>query len=767
MLKSLLARLNKKTIMFQWLMSYFVLIVIFMFSTGISLGYFYNTFKQETLRTNKYIMNVAGEEFDNIYSAVRNTIRAVTDESFRRLIATELKETERKEHVYSLMQQDLRRIASGYKCFEQCFLYLEDYDVIISTSTVLDSKLYHSAYFSKTGIPYDEWLKIITSDSNNSFLAKGTDDNRKYMLISKNAFSIIYREYNISLGFTLENSAIEEMNERIYDTSGAYILMADSKDNLLNFSYEDSLDSVDLKTIYTKDNVKYIKSDNGEYVLEQGEIAEGNTLMLVTPKKVFYNKLINILLIQICVLFLIIILMAILAVVFSKMHLSPVNEMLRVLNARKTDEGENEYKVISDIISKFQVERKNMDMRLSRQEEHLKNNFIRSLLRGEKYSPDSYKENLNNHKIDFPFERYMVLIFEITDYDEIWTGYSKKEADLETLRFALHNIVNELMNQKYNCCSVNMIDGIACILNLPSGISEKDIKKELSEIYSDIKKHMFDKLGFSFSMVGGGIKNTLEEISTSYSEAVSCLEYNLVYDKKIMFIDDSETRSSKELNVFFGKTARLVKLIRQGSGEDIEPAVEEWSRLYVSLVAIFPNVMQCELSGLINNIIREIFSLNYDEGETKTFAEQLTRKYKPAVLGSYSEIKSELLSLAADIKDFVEGKGNMDYLEKRIMDYIESNYTDPELNVTRIAEHFKLNPTYLSSAFKKTANVGILERINKFRCQKSTVLLSDTNHTVNDIAEMVGYSSVHTYIRIFKKYYFSTPTQYRTEIRRG
>ena len=130
-------------------------------------------------------------------------------------------------------------------------------------------------------------------------------------------------------------------------------------------------------------------------------------------------------------------------------------------------------------------------------------------------------------------------------------------------------------------------------------------------------------LGFSFSMVGGGIKNTLEEISTSYSEAVSCLEYNLVYDKKIMFIDDSETRSSKELNVFFGKTARLVKLIRQGSGEDIEPAVEEWSRLYVSLVAIFPNVMQSELSGLINNIIREIFSLNYDEGETKTFAEQL------------------------------------------------------------------------------------------------------------------------------------------------
>ena len=52
MLRAFLTLLNKKSIVFRWLLSYFVLIAVFMLSMGVSLGYYYNTFKKETLRTN-------------------------------------------------------------------------------------------------------------------------------------------------------------------------------------------------------------------------------------------------------------------------------------------------------------------------------------------------------------------------------------------------------------------------------------------------------------------------------------------------------------------------------------------------------------------------------------------------------------------------------------------------------------------------------------------------------------------------------------------
>lgn len=763
MFKSFVSWLNKKSIMFRWILSYFVLIVFFMCSTAISIGYFYNTYKQETLRTNEYIMDVAVEEFNGIFSDVSNIIHGVTDDSMRKLIATDLKETPSKEYVYSLIQQYLKRVVGNEESFEQCFLYLEDYDMIISTKSVLDSRLYYSAYFSQNGVEYDDWIKLITRDTHKSFVPA----NDRFMLVSKNAFPIIYREDSISMVFVLDQSSLNEMNQRIYDTGGAYIVMADLRDNVVNFSGNSKMNDIDISKAHVENDVCYIDVNGEECVLLSEEIPEGNTLILVTPKKVFYNNLLNIMLIQICVLVVIIFITALLAVVFSRMHFSPVKAMLMALNAKETGDNKNEYKVITDIISEFQSEKKSMDIRLSRQEQKLKADFVRGLLRGEEYALASASDSIKHYNINFCHENYMVLIFDITDYDEIWTGYSRKEADFGTIRFALSNIVNEIISQKYPCCTISMHECVACVVNFPQTVEEERIQSELTDIYADVKKHMFEKLGFSFRMVGGGVKTSLEEISTSYAEAMFCLEYNLVYDKKIMFMDNLEEGSSKELNVFFGKTARLVKLIRQGSEHDVEIAAEEWSRMYVSLIAVFPNIMQHEISGLMNSIIRELFSLNYDEDETKEFAEQLMRKYKSDSVLSYAEVKAVLLDVAKDVRGFVEGNGSADYLEKRIVDYIEQNYADQNLNVSKIAEHFKMNATYLSSTFKKSAKIGVLEKINKFRCEKSTELLAKTGNTVNDIAEMVGYSSVHTYIRIFKKYYFQTPTQYRSEMRRG
>ena len=45
--------------------------------------------------------------------------------------------------------------------------------------------------------------------------------------------------------------------------------------------------------------------------------------------------------------------------------------------------------------------------------------------------------------------------------------------------------------------------------------------------------------------------------------------------------------------------------MRQGLETDLEPAVDEWAKMYVSLSAAFPDIMQYEISGLINSILRD------------------------------------------------------------------------------------------------------------------------------------------------------------------
>ena len=768
MLRKFLSLLDKKSIVFRWLLSYFVLIAVFMLSMGVSLGYYYNTFKNETLRTNEYIADVAAEEFNGIFSRSGLIIHGATDSTMRSLIVNDLDNNKNKEYVYSLIKKALNMIVGNNNDFEQCFFYLEDHDVIIGTTSLLDSKTFYDVYFKKTGTSYEKWLKSISSDTQNSFVPLGKNSDRKYILVNKNAFSMIYRLNTVSLIFVLDNSSIDEMNQRILDTSGAYLVMEDNKGNFINFSSNSDFDDITRDNIYERKNVEYLKTKAGENIVLSKTISENNILRLIIPKKIFNNKLAEILIIQIVMLLFIILISVILSVVFSKIHFSPVKAMLSALNAKNSDSQENEYSVISKIISDVQSEKKSMDMTITRQETKLKNTFIRGLLRGENDAISSAAENFRIYKMDFSEENYAVLIFEIADYEDSWKAYSHSEADYDTLRFALENIVNELVGQKYACCTVNMFDGVVCIANIPSGITEENYRNEISELYMYVKKYMFEKLGFSFRMVGGSIKKTPGEIKLSYGEAVSCLEYNMVYDKKIMFMDSSEIHSFRELNAFFGKTARLVKLMRQGSETDLEPAVDEWAKMYVSLSASFPDIMQYEISGLINSILRDIFSQSSDGADAKEFAEKITSQYKPKARIGYLEIKETLMALSADIREFLNGNADgADYLEKRVMRYIEDNYTDTNLNVAKIAESLKMNSAYLSSAFKKTANVGVLERLNKFRCEKSTTLLSETDRNINEIALEVGYSSVHTYIRIFKKYFFMTPTQYRSEIRRG
>lgn len=764
MLRAFLTLLNKKSIVFRWLLSYFVLIAVFMLSMGVSLGYYYNTFKKETLRTNEYIADVAAEEFNGIFSRCGLIIHGATDNTMRSLIVNDLSDTENKEYVYSLIMHNLKMIVGNNDDFEQCFMYLEDQDIIIGTTTLLDSKMFYDVYFKKIGVSYEEWKKTISGDTLNSFVPVG----KKYFLVNKNAFSMIYRRNSVSLVFVLDNSSINEMNSRILDTSGAYLVMEDNRGNFVNFSSNSDFDNITRNNIYTKEKVKYLKTKSGENIVLTKEISGNNLLHLAIPKKIFNNRLMEILIIQIVMLLCIILISVVLSVVFSKLHFSPVKAMLSALNAKKGNSQENEYNVISKIISEVQSEKKNMDITITRQETKLRSNFIRGLLRGESDAISSSAENFKNYNIDFEGENYAVLIFEIADYEDSWMVYSHSEADYDALRFALENIVNELVGQKYACCTVNMFDGVVCIVNLPSDITEEAYRNEISELYMYVKKYMFEKLGFSFRMVGGSVKKNIGEIKLSYAEAVSCLEYNMVYDKKIMFMDNSEIHSFRELNAFFGKTARLVKLMRQGLETDLEPAVDEWAKMYVSLSASFPDIMQYEISGLINSILRDVFSQSSDSADAKEFAEKITSLYKPEALRGYSEIKDTLMALSADIRAFLSGNADgADYLEKRVMSYIEQNYTDTNLNVAKIAESLKMNSTYLSSAFKKTANVGVLERLNKFRCEKSTVLLAETDRNINEIALEVGYSSVHTYIRIFKKYFFMTPTQYRSEIRRG
>ena len=55
----------------------------------------------------------------------------------------------------------------------------------------------------------------------------------------------------------------------------------------------------------------------------------------------------------------------------------------------------------------------------------------------------------------------------------------------------------------------------------------------------------------------------------------------------------------------------------------------------------------------------------------------------------------------------------------------------------------------------------ILEYINRFRIEKSAILLTNTDESISDIAQSVGYDNLNYFDRLFKRYKNMPPKEYR------
>lgn len=100
-------------------------------------------------------------------------------------------------------------------------------------------------------------------------------------------------------------------------------------------------------------------------------------------------------------------------------------------------------------------------------------------------------------------------------------------------------------------------------------------------------------------------------------------------------------------------------------------------------------------------------------------------------------------------------------MKEEILNYVHEHYKDEDFSLTAMADHFKINNTYLSKFFKEQIGEGLLEYVNRYRVNKAKELLKKTNQSISHIARSVGFYNNNTFIRVFKKYEGITPGQYK------
>ena len=180
-----------------------------------------------------------------------------------------------------------------------------------------------------------------------------------------------------------------------------------------------------------------------------------------------------------------------------------------------------------------------------------------------------------------------------------------------------------------------------------------------------------------------------------------------------------------------------------------------------------------EASGIDNSkLLNKIFNINK---ETKSIIENFVRNTnndnpysEDMLIVSLNDLLLKLLQSTAQHK--TQDKINIPITQhfqttflEEIVTYIHENIYRP-LTVEAISQEFSISRTYLQRIFNENLHTTPKAYINDIKLARSKILIKKGQHSFSEIADMLCYSSIHYFSRIFSAKFGVTPSEYAKKI---
>ncbi|MGL4335788.1 MAG: AraC family transcriptional regulator [Turicibacter sp.] len=105
-----------------------------------------------------------------------------------------------------------------------------------------------------------------------------------------------------------------------------------------------------------------------------------------------------------------------------------------------------------------------------------------------------------------------------------------------------------------------------------------------------------------------------------------------------------------------------------------------------------------------------------------------------------------------------------DHTISKIMTYLENNL-DIDLKFEEVCKYTNLSQTHIKVLFKEKVGTGVMEYYKSLKVEKAKLMIREDNYNFTQIADKLGYHSIHTFSRNFKKATNMTPSEYARSVR--
>lgn len=403
-------------------------------------------------------------------------------------------------------------------------------------------------------------------------------------------------------------------------------------------------------------------------------------------------------------------------------------------------------------------------MRLLKQREYVRDHLLIRLLMPSwnssyGYSPDIYAAN----GVVFTSDTFFTLM--ITYHDNHQHGEMHcSDRDEYLIQQKINTLAESLFQERYNAMFVTYDFNSIGIMNVPDGISfdvvAEDIERTCLSMENNIKE--------GFGLISGFIlSRAVKSVNNLHDAAQECFD-----------VDDYYQDEGKVLTGFIRYTENLAKMMesaipeksKQNSWSEFEQALQssDFSTALTIAEDSFAQVQKGSRTekfacsyGIAGSLLTALESM---EGITSSsIQEELNATARLMACGSLEQLQEETKKLIFEAQLAITNGVMVQRDDKldQIKDYVDAHYADCNLGVSELADQAQMSLSGLSRAFKRKMGYNLLDYINQVRIKAVMRELSETDHTLAEIAERTGFTNTNTLSRNFKHFIGITPGKYK------
>jgi AraC-like DNA-binding protein len=628
-----------------------------------------------------------------------------------------------------------------------------------------------TVYISGKGIEKKDIFedKKLIELSNESFLfniSKNEKDNRiisyfyDFPIVGKYKMGTIIININMDtiLSVLSEKSKIP-VNLSLFSSSDELLLMENSFDKLLKEKGESYINSLKEEgyykvTIDDKEKILYVHFSE-KYGMKCFDILEKPSLFdrqILPTKIIFY------------LLFIFFLFSIIASLFFSNLFYKPLKKVIQVFGI-DYNYDENEYDFLEKNYNSIIDEKLKLENNIKNILPIIQNSFFR------RYTRNSYldKSELEYYENYLDINSYLnstfvVLVIQVSD------SFVEK-IENPKLRFKIDSFRKwmQIINTEFEINIYNFTNAFEIVVSCNFGkeidldIIEKQVLEYANKIVEYPKNNGTDlvlNIGIGKPLKG------LDYLSKSYQQAKNMLQYKLylgdskleIYDN---YIEEEHLSSNKSfINEFEEIETKILFSIKISDWESSKIGINQICDLLVKYKFMDKYLISHHFLNLFDKIIEYLIS----EGIKPNSIFGSTQKLYSTITKTRNlvNIKELFSTIIVKIEKFFSVSSNIkkDKYRLKIENYIHDNYNDSNISLNSIADYLGINPSYFSKLFKKEFNQNFINYLSYYRIEKAKQLLDNTQMSVKEVGFKVGFSTIQSFIRTFKKLEGTTPGKF-------